>query len=394
MANSLGPLDFPAYWDSAPESSYWKTTLEQALQPDNGHRIGYDCIDTSSDDEVEAISGWYTVRNAGGITSQAYDRPQPGKVHAGYEHVTWQEQVTLSPLTAKEASLPCEVAFGEAGYVGIHFEPRLVGSLVEWLQRVLLPALMPEEVLRGWIVPSRLAKVGMLDYLRQCRNIDVGSALANLATAKWISHSLLTRNTDHCVRRCAILPRPTGFIHQKGEPLLVPGSTSLPVIENPYCLPPRRLWDLVHNRVVDVDIFAQRYDNGAIDAVRMPAEGYWAITHSWTQKMERWMTPVNNYRWPVPLPPGVELEHIRREALRAGAVYCWLDVVCLRQRMMQENGPDEINEKRRLQEWSIDIPTIGNIYRQATHVLRYFNGLGRRMELTGWDAPYHWINRA
>ncbi|KAF8462780.1 hypothetical protein BDZ91DRAFT_331294 [Kalaharituber pfeilii] len=54
----------------------------------------------------------------------------------------------------------------------------------------------------------------------------------------------------------------------------------------------------------------------------------------------------------------------------------------------------EVNEQLRLDEWSIDVPTIGNVYRRATKVLRYFNGLGRALKRTDWDNPRHWTMRA
>ncbi|KAF8460041.1 hypothetical protein BDZ91DRAFT_636139, partial [Kalaharituber pfeilii] len=151
---------------------------------------------------------------------------------------------------------------------------------------------------------------------------------------------------------------------------------------------PRRLWDLVSNRVVDVDQFAKVDGETAIP--RAPAQGYWAITHSWTADMQLCMTPINGYRWPVPVPAGVSLEAIRWEALSHGAQYCWLDVLCLRQRMIQrvpgttagiDDETESAEREQRLEEWSVDIPTIGNIYRQATNVIRYFNGLGRELQL-------------
>ena len=176
-------------------------------------------------------------------------------------------------------------------------------------------------------------------------------------------------------------------------------------IKNPYSIPPRRLWDLVNNRVVDIDVFAKEPKSPRFAwcrgkstrqevLPRLPAGGYLAITHSWTQDMQKWMTPINNYRWPVPVPAGITLEEIRWQALRAGALYCWLDVLCIRQEMVRQGTNTPLNEEERRREWSIDIPTIGNIYRQATNVIRYFNGLGRPLQLTGWDDDRHWINRA
>jgi len=40
------------------------------------------------------------------------------------------------------------------------------------------------------------------------------------------------------------------------------------------------------------------------------------------------------------------------------------------------------------------VPTIGNVYRQAAGILRYYNGLGRDLKSTGWDDERHWLNRA
>ncbi len=42
-------------------------------------------------------------------------------------------------------------------------------------------------------------------------------------------------------------------------------------------------------------------------------------------------TPINGCEWPVPMPKGADLNHIRIEMLNIGAEYVWLDVLCLRQ---------------------------------------------------------------
>ncbi|KAF8462139.1 hypothetical protein BDZ91DRAFT_662549, partial [Kalaharituber pfeilii] len=157
------------------------------------------------------------------------------------------------------------------------------------------------------------------------------------------------------------------------------GSFGLSIM-NPYSILPRRLWDLHSNRVVEVKVFAKV--DGAKVIPRMPGS-YIAISHSWTEDMQLWLTPINHYQWVVPLPKGTTFEQIRWEALRAGSHYCWLDVLCLRQRTMEEvdGKQQEVNKEQRRNEWSIDVPTIGNVYRQATKVLRYFNGLGREFKL-------------
>ena len=97
------------------------------------------------------------------------------------------------------------------------------------------------------------------------------------------------------------------------------------------------------------------------------------------------------------MPDGVMLETLREELLatlddrlpEAGIEYCWLDVLCLR----QATGPSHLEEIR-VKEWKVDVPTIGNIYRQAKFVARYMNGLGRQFQTHGWESQYHWTQRA
>ena len=123
---------------------------------------------------------------------------------------------------------------------------------------------------------------------------------------------------------------------------------------------------------------------------------YWAITHRWANDMQKWMTPINNCDWPVPChltSTFEEIKEIRRQALQAGALYSWLDVLFIWQKMDCRSSTTALNEEQQLREWSIDIPTIGNIYRQATNVIRYFNSLRRTLQITGWDSDRHWTNR-
>jgi len=320
------------------------------------------------------------------------ERTEKLVIACGATHSTWwaarsQPQATIAPLSAKEASLSRAKA------------PREL--IVD-----ALSAVWPKSMLDAHDITLSSRSAGfacnVVDFVQQKGNkkMDLGTALAQVATVTWVEGVLLTRQTDYCVRRCVVLPRPTAVGGAGSHPLERMNDTNH--IVNPYSIFPRRLWDLVNNRVVDVDAFAS--PDGT---PRVPVGGYWAISHSWTADMRRWMTPINNYRWPVPLPKGITFEDIRWEALRAGAVYCWLDVLCLRQRTMERDTsrgphpgdpeskpPGEIGIQERLKEWSIDVPTIGNNYRQATYVLRYFNGLGRPLQLDGWGGPLHWLNRA
>ncbi|PBK94080.1 hypothetical protein ARMGADRAFT_1079553 [Armillaria gallica] len=141
---------------------------------------------------------------------------------------------------------------------------------------------------------------------------------------------------------------------------------------------PRRVWDLCANRVVPWHW-------------RHPGKYPWAISHAWMdaeERMDVW-TPINGYQWPVPIPKDANLDLIRIEMLNLGAYYVWLDVLCLRQ-------PGGRDEHLRLEEWKIDVPTIGAMYRKAWKVVYYFSGLGRPLSFKPGDfeSDRCWFNRA
>lgn len=149
-------------------------------------------------------------------------------------------------------------------------------------------------------------------------------------------------------------------------------------IIDPVTVKPRRIWDLLAHRVVPYD---------SVDAFKTKKP--WAISHSWVADIETVMTSVNGFEWPVPLPKDVTLEAVRDELLDAGAEYCWLDILCLRQ-----VSDSKSFEHLRSLEWEIDVPTIGNAYLGNGKVVRYYNGLGRPFETSGWGDVHHWSNRA
>ncbi len=114
------------------------------------------------------------------------------------------------------------------------------------------------------------------------------------------------------------------------------------------------------------------------------------ISHAWVDEKERadvW-TPINGYEWPVPVPKESDLNLIRIEMLNLGLEYAWLDVLCLR----QAGGP---GEDVRAEEWKLDVPMIGAVYR-ATRVVLYLNGLGRPLTLKegDLDSDRSWFRRA
>ena len=161
------------------------------------------------------------------------------------------------------------------------------------------------------------------------------------------------------------------------------GQVQQELIISPYSIMPRRLWDLRSNRVIDF-----RMLHAAQPTIKTTPK-FWAVTHGWTSDMSPVWTSINQHQWPVPLPKDISLEYLRSELLTLGAEYVWIDVLCLR----QQGGVSSL-EQLRQEEWKLDVPTIGNIYRTATNIVRYFNGLGVRFSNEDWDSPRHWLQRA
>ncbi|KAK0245481.1 hypothetical protein EDD85DRAFT_1016582 [Armillaria nabsnona] len=147
---------------------------------------------------------------------------------------------------------------------------------------------------------------------------------------------------------------------------------------------PRRVWDLYSNRVVpwwSCRASIWDFDNGRVIQ---------PISHAWVDEANRvdvW-TPINGYEWPVPIPKGANLDLIRVEMLNLGLEYTWLDVLCLRQR----GGP---RVDLRVEEWKLDVPTIGAIYKNA-EVVCYLSGLGLPLSLKEGDLESDrcWFRRA
>ncbi|KAK0435878.1 hypothetical protein EV421DRAFT_1908380 [Armillaria borealis] len=150
-------------------------------------------------------------------------------------------------------------------------------------------------------------------------------------------------------------------------------------------LPPRRLWDLYSNRIVP------SWTTGALLTPPFGEDGpVKPISHAWVDEKDRvdvW-TSINRKEWPVPIPKGASLELIRIEMLNLGLEYTWLDVLCLR----QKGGSQE---NLRVEEWKLDVPTIGYVYRYAEVVI-YLSGLGQPLSLKDGDldSDQCWFRRA
>ena len=225
---------------------------------------------------------------------------------------------------------------------------------------------------------------------------------------------------------------------------------------------PRRIWDICANTVIPATWFCgppcpltgrQKVDNLRVKPV----------SHAWVADKDRSpiFTEANQHMWPIPLPKGVHLEDVRGEMIRLGVRYAWLDVLCLRQRAQStlatdlaipvsmevvENIPvsteevmnntpvstrvieggtevvegaplstevmesntlsvEEVRERReqrRLEEWKVDVPTIGAIYSNLDGdglygggpIIIFMSGLGRPFRDEGWDSERHWLRRA
>ncbi len=123
------------------------------------------------------------------------------------------------------------------------------------------------------------------------------------------------------------------------------------------------------------------------------------ISHAWVDEKDRVdvRTPINGKEWPVPIPKDADLNLIRIEMLNLGVEYAWLDVLCLRQK--EERGP---REDLRMEEWRLDVPTIGRVYRADVYnhvhnkVVIYLSGLGRPLRLKDGDldSDRNWFRRA
>ena len=183
------------------------------------------------------------------------------------------------------------------------------------------------------------------------------------------------------------------LLEERLKAVEVDHSSTLPgrqdLISSPYSVMPRRLWDLKSNRVVDFHMlhaFQSTIENRPT-VKTIPI--FWAVSHSWTSDMPPVSTAVNQHQWLIPLPENIGLDDVRSELLTLGAEYIWLDVVCIRQ-----NSEGTLLRHLQWKEWRLDMPTIGNIYRMAAKIVRYFNGLGVPFSKEGWDDPRHWLQRA
>ncbi|KAJ3557365.1 hypothetical protein NM688_g1512 [Phlebia brevispora] len=211
---------------------------------------------------------------------------------------------------------------------------------------------------------------GLLPHLEQCieRNYDFGTAFGRLRNYWFEDFETLETILDARERA-------------DGEDRARALDTKRSLITNTR-ISPRRVWDLYSNRVLPIWV-ARNFPKYT---------QLWAISHSWMEDNRRTLvdTPINGREWRVPIPDDVTLDCIRVELLNLGAEYAWLDVLCLRQF-------DDLkleNEDLRMEEWKLDVPTIGGVYWYSSDIVTYFNGLGRPFEVVDSKSERNWTKRA
>ena len=175
---------------------------------------------------------------------------------------------------------------------------------------------------------------------------------------------------------------------------------------------PRRIWDICANTVIPATWFCgppcPLTTNVLVDTI-----GVVPVSHAWaaSDDLAFTLTEANQQLWPIPLPRGVQLEDIRGHMIRLGVRYAWLDVLCLRQQaqpalatglaLPASQGVVERREQHRLEEWKVDVPTIGAIYSNQYELDLYgeqptvifMSGLGRPFRAEGWTNERHWLRR-
>ena len=178
---------------------------------------------------------------------------------------------------------------------------------------------------------------------------------------------------------------------------------------------PRRVWDICANTVIPATWFFGPDCPLTGDAGALIPLGVKPISHAWVADADRTyiMTEANQWMWPIPLPREVQLEDIRGEMIRLGVRYAWLDVLCLRQRFRPALAKDltttvpvtreivERHDECRLNEWKVDVPTIGAIYSDLGQftiytqgpIVIFMSGLGRPFRDEGWASERNWLRR-
>ncbi|RPB19335.1 hypothetical protein L211DRAFT_639696, partial [Terfezia boudieri ATCC MYA-4762] len=173
---------------------------------------------------------------------------------------------------------------------------------------------------------------------------------------------------------------------------------------------PRRIWDICANRVVPTTWFPTVPFVMAPMGIVFTLENLITpVSHAWVapEDLEFVLSHINHGLWPLPIPRGTNLNHVRHELIQRNIRYTWLDVLCLRQNALgataslsglapisdRDNEVIRKREELRMTEWETDIPLIGSIYEISHRVFVYLSGLGRPFQDEHWDHKRHWTRR-
>ncbi|KAK0430036.1 hypothetical protein EV421DRAFT_1913491 [Armillaria borealis] len=278
------------------------------------------------------------------------------------KHAEFLPEVTLSAFTETDRAESSILVPNQRSYIGNG--PAIPSSLAN-TRCADLGAEGVLEKLNATLGTAYTLEVPCLSSLLEAyitKNYDFGAAYARLRP---IWYNDLTTVVEEKLRTHEIWDR------EMRQKVLV-RNTIISMI-----MPPRRVWDLYSNRVVPWHFVR-----------RTP----YPISHAWMEEKDREdvLTPINGHEWPVPIPKDANLDLIRIEMLNIGAEYAWLDVLCLR----QVGGE---REDLRLEEWKVDVPTIGCVYQDPSRmVVCYFSGLGRPLSLKAddFESDWSWFRRA
>ncbi|SJL04981.1 uncharacterized protein ARMOST_08352 [Armillaria ostoyae] len=321
---------------------------------------------------------------------------------AGYNLVTVAECLGLPPyLSVGKAGTKDNIVFPEITITSFTETGQAESSIKVPLQRSYTGRIP--------IIPSSLADTpcatlgipGLLDLfnttLGTSRTLDtpsLSSVLENCIKNKYdfgtaYGHLRAVWSTDNDGTIRNILRKREADDRKMRQKALVGGR-----IVQPY-LRPRRVWDLCANRVVPwwssgaLLCWVQKESSMSKMTVTSNVR---PISHAWMDAKDRVneQTPINGYKWPVPIPKDANLDLIRIEMLNLGVEYTWLDVLCLRQK-----GGTKDSEELREEEWMLDVPTIGVVYGE-NEVAIYLSGLGRPLSLKEGDleSDQCWFRRA
>ncbi|KAK0458861.1 uncharacterized protein EV420DRAFT_1227350, partial [Desarmillaria tabescens] len=229
------------------------------------------------------------------------------------------------------------------------------------------------------VISSRLADT-------PCATLGIGGLLDQLNTTLRTSHSLDTPSLSSLLEECIAENWDFGTAYSCLRRIWYTGNWS--TIQDRLHKWEEEHWERCRKALVGNQIVCPYQPQPR----RVSRWSLLPMSHAWMDEKDRVDvgTPINRYEWPVPIPKDTSLNLVCIEMLNIspGVEYAWLDVLCLRQKGGQR-------EDMRMEEWKLDVPTIGNVYAWA-HVVIYLSGLGRPLSLKEGDleSDRSWFRRA